>query len=317
MIDASDRIARINEVLAALNEQPEVPPSLPPGPKLTDEEKAKQAAEKAARLKAAQDAADAKQQDKFQKERDDVEAARQFNPNATRFYPDVTMKGKERREALRGYMDYLRMDPERLRLFKQQKAYASAEMVGQAQRARTAYDRSAADTAARVSAYNRGAALSRAGSIGRHSPGLVEPLVGAAEASYEADVASQNLADVVKRQKSESEIRRQARAERDATEADVRKSNPYGYGEAPITTPSDYIKNLPGMYKSKRQPKPASPQSTTASTAPAQSQGKFEFFDRKTGQVGRSDAPGVDRVFRDPSGKAYRIEGGSGRKVFI
>jgi hypothetical protein len=129
-------------------------------------------------------------------------------------------------------------------------------------------------------------------------------------AEGQARAAEKNLADVMANQKSEAQIRSETRAKRDALEKEIRATNPYGYGEAPITTPSDYIKNLPGMYKSKRQPKPASPQSTTAST------GQYKMYNRQTGQIEMSDSPGVDRVFTDSKGD-YRVEGGSGKRIYV
>lgn len=314
MIDPSDRIVRINEVLAALIEQPEIPPSLPPGPKPT----AEQEAERDARRAEARKRADEEQQAKFKKERDDVEAARKFNPNATRFYPDVTMKGKERREALRGYMDYLRMDPERLRLFKQQKAYASAEMVGQAQRARTAYDRSAASTASRIAGWEAAQNQKIIDRISKTSTGK-EYLAAKAE----AEKAQAAYDDLVASQETEPEIRARFKRERESLENELRQT------VEPSTPGNEDFENEVRV-RGSPPPRPPASASRSSSGTPAgnkpqqgqgqdqsQSQGNYEFYNRRSGQIERSNAPGVDRVFRDSSGKAYRIEGGSGRKIYI
>ena len=148
---------------------------------------------------------------------------------------------------------------------------------------------------------------------------------GYVAAAGQARAAEQNLRDVISREKTPEQIRAENLKDRQDLENDLRRtvgpSTPgnenfrdgqrfrSGANEGAAST----LDNLSFMGRIKAGMQ-APPSGTRSGTQP---QGKFEFFDRKTGQVGRSDAPGVDRVFRDPSGKAYRIEGGSGRKVYV
>jgi hypothetical protein len=189
--DLADRLYLINEAILNLLEAPtaggnSVPPSLPPGQPRTPE----QEEERNQRLADTRTRLDAEQQAKFKKQRSDVEEAKKFNPDATRFYPRWSDKGEDRVNKLRGYMDYLRMDPDRLRLFKQQSAYASANMVGQAQRARTAYDRSAASTAQRIADYQAGDRDRRLDRIRSFDPQAANSL----ERGYAADDRAKSAA---------------------------------------------------------------------------------------------------------------------------
>jgi len=137
-------------------------------------------AEIAARKKTYDDAQTAK----FKKQEADVQRLRAAgNENATRFYPRWNVRGQERVNQLRGYLDYLRADPDRLRLFKQQRDYASSRFPEQAERARTAYDRSAASTAQRIADYQAGDRARRLGGIRAFDPEAANAL----ERAYRAD----------------------------------------------------------------------------------------------------------------------------------
>lgn len=141
------------------------------------------------------------------------------NKNVTRFYPRWNVRGDERVNQLRGYLDYLRADPDRLALYKQQRASASSEFRGQAARLRRSFaGRPEAEVQSRLADYNRQAQLGRIAKIAQHSPGTKETpdyigsLIGAAEASAEARKAEQNLASQVRGTRTRAQLGAESRA---------------------------------------------------------------------------------------------------------
>lgn len=332
MQDLSDRIIKINEVLVALSEQQftargtwKAVPEKPERPidPYTDKPKGvNRSAPPSQRTPEDNDFLTKQREYNLQNQ----QGRQNFNPNAPQqmYTPSWNVKGEERRQQMRAYLNYIRADPERLAKYRAQ--YNDRETRPVASFA----GRPESEVQARLAAYNRGAALSRAGSIGMHSPGLVPGLADAANATYDATMDKLALADLIKKQKSFGQLRAQNVNDRQALEnqrrGEVGPSTPgnenFSGGERTRSgvgadRAASIINSLNPMAKIKSLMPPAQSTSVSTPKAPDQSQGAYEFYNRNTGQIERSDAPGVDRVFRDSSGKAYRIEGGSGRKVYI
>jgi hypothetical protein len=149
-------------------------------------------------------------------------------------------------------------------------------------------------------------------------------------AAGQARAAEQNLRDVIASEKTPEQIRAENLKSRQDLETELRKtvgpSTPgnenfrdgqrvrSGVSERPGNG-MNTINNITNLMSAVKSSMGGKSPSTTQGAG--QSTGKYEFYNRQTGKVETSDAPGVDRVFRDSSGKAYRIEGGSGRKIYV
>lgn len=141
-------------------------------------------------------------------------------------------------------------------------------------------------------------------------------------AAGQARAAEENLRNVNANQKSLAQIRAENLKSREDLERQIRGENPRAYSESDPTQDqqAQIITNRLTRGLNYFKPKQVNPDSqSSASDRPTSTQAQtgYEFYNRDSGQIERSNAPGVDRVFRDSSGKAYRIEGGSGKKIYI
>lgn len=223
---------------------------------------------------------------------------------------------KKERERIVGREMKLGRDatPEEVNTYNQQQrdAMNQARARDRDPAAKAAYQE--AEKAKKIADWQASQKAAMLGRIGARTPAGAEFV--AAEAGARA--AEQNLAQVTANQKSEAQIRADARSERDATEAEVRATNPEGYGSGKFD-PVEYAKAI--NYNAGKVDVEGNPRNKpSGSPPPSQNQpaktGKHRMYNRQTGKIEMSDSPGVDRVFTDSKGD-YRVEGGSGRKIYV